>query len=61
MTYYDLNYLDINEKTRIIISLHQEDERIQGVVTKRPYLDVGFKKLIIFSSYIFQLKALLFY
>lgn len=39
----NINYfkVDIHEKTRVIISLHQEDERIQGVVNRRPYLDIG--------------------
>ena len=36
--YYNI---DLNEKTQIIIGLHQEDERIEGVFLRRPYLDIG--------------------
>ena len=33
--------LDINEPTRIIVGIHQEDEWIQAVNARRPYLDIG--------------------
>lgn len=33
--------LDINEPTRIIVGIHQEDEWIQAVNAWRPYLDIG--------------------
>ena len=33
--------IEIEERTQIIIGLHQEDERIEGVILKRPYLDIG--------------------
>lgn len=33
--------LDVSEPTRIFIGVHQEDERIHGVLNRRPYLDVG--------------------
>jgi calpain-15 len=33
--------LEVQEKTRVIIGVHQEDERIKGVSEKRPYLDIG--------------------
>ena len=33
--------LDVNEPTRIIIAIHQRDERIQCMMSRRPYLDVG--------------------
>ena len=33
--------VDINEPTRVIIGIHQEDERIQAVNAWRPYLDIG--------------------
>ena len=36
--YYSMEIMD---KTKIVISLHQEDERISGVVVNRPYLDVS--------------------
>ena len=29
------------EHTRLFIAVHQEDERINGVLLRRPYLDVG--------------------
>jgi hypothetical protein len=28
-------------KSHIIIGLHQEDERTEGVLPKRPYIDFG--------------------
>ncbi len=31
----------MTEATRVIIGLHQEDERIAGVLNRRPYLDIG--------------------
>ena len=33
--------LDINEPTRVYIGLHQEDERIENVLARRKYLDIG--------------------
>lgn len=33
--------MELQEKTKVIIGIHQEDERIQGVMSRRPYLDVG--------------------
>ena len=33
--------MDIEERTKLIISLHQEDERCLGVSTLRPYLDIS--------------------
>ena len=36
--YYNI---EISEPTQIVISLHQEDERIEGVLSVKPYLDVG--------------------
>lgn len=36
--YYEL---EIESAQKLFIGLHQEDERIQGVVQRRPFLDVG--------------------
>ena len=33
--------LDINEPTRVFIGIHQEDERIENVIARRPYIDIG--------------------
>jgi len=33
--------LDINEPTRIYIGLHREDERIENLIARRSYLDIG--------------------
>jgi hypothetical protein len=33
--------LDVPKKTHLVITLNQEDERIEGVLPKRPYLDIG--------------------
>ena len=33
--------LELTEPTRIFIAVHQEDERINGVLQRRPYLDIG--------------------
>lgn len=33
--------LDVAQKCRVIIGLHQEDERSKGVSELRPYLDIG--------------------
>ena len=33
--------LEIVEKTKVILSLHQEDERVAGVAVSRPYLDIS--------------------
>ena len=32
---------DITTPTKIFLSIHQEDERIKGVLARRPYLDIG--------------------
>jgi len=36
--YYNV---EITEKTQLVIAVHQEDERIDGTLARRPYLDVG--------------------
>lgn len=33
--------IDVNEPTRVFIGVHQEDERIHNVSSRRPYLDIG--------------------
>lgn len=33
--------MEINDRTKVVISLHQEDERVSGVVLNRPYLDIS--------------------
>lgn len=33
--------LDVNEPTRVFLGIHQEDERIENVALRRPYLDIG--------------------
>ena len=33
--------IEIPEKTRVVVSLHQEDERVAGVALNRPYLDIS--------------------
>ena len=33
--------VDIIDKTKVVLSLHQEDERVAGVALTRPYLDVS--------------------
>jgi calpain-15 len=33
--------LDVNEPTRVFIGIHQEDERIENVSSRRSYLDIG--------------------
>ena len=33
--------VDITERTQLVVTLHQEDERIDGVLSRRPYLDIG--------------------
>lgn len=33
--------IEIEERTQVIIGLHQEDERIEGTILRRPYLDIG--------------------
>lgn len=33
--------LDIPKKTHLLITLSQEDERIEGVLPRRPYIDMG--------------------
>ncbi len=36
--YYNV---EITERTQLVIALHQEDERIEGCLSRRPYLDIG--------------------
>lgn len=36
--YYSMEIMD---KTKVVISLHQEDERVAGVALNRPYLDIS--------------------
>ena len=36
--YYEL---DLDYEQEVFIGLHQEDERISGVVERRPFIDVG--------------------
>ena len=33
--------IDVPRKSHIIITLNQEDERIEGVLPRRPYLDIS--------------------
>lgn len=33
--------MELTETTRIVIGIHQEDERVAGVIARRPYLDIG--------------------
>ncbi len=33
--------IDLHETTKIFIGLHQEDERVKGVIHRRPYMDVS--------------------
>lgn len=33
--------IELQEKTKIIVSIHQEDVRIMGVAARRPYINVG--------------------
>ena len=33
--------VEVAEKTQMTITVHQEDERIEGVLSRRPYLDIG--------------------
>ena len=33
--------IEIFQNTKIFIGLHQEDERMLGVLARRPYLDIG--------------------
>jgi hypothetical protein len=33
--------LEVPSKTHIVIGLHQEDERIEGTLPRRPYIDFG--------------------
>jgi len=37
--------IDIPEKTKIIIGVHQEDVRIAGVASRRPFIDIGINLL----------------
>lgn len=34
-------FLEVPEKTRLFVGVHQEDKRIFGAKAKRPYLDLG--------------------
>ena len=36
--YYEL---DVHKEQEIFVGLHQEDERIQGVLDRRPFIDMG--------------------
>jgi len=36
--YYNI---EIGKRTQLVIALHQEDERIEGVYATKPYIDVG--------------------
>lgn len=38
-SYYSFDVMD--QKNKVFITIHQEDERIKGVDLRRPYLDVG--------------------
>ena len=33
--------LEVETKTRIFVGLHQEDERKIGILTRRPYIEIG--------------------
>jgi len=33
--------IDLHEPTHLFVGVHQEDERIAGVLSRRPYLDIG--------------------
>ena len=33
--------LDVPKRSHVFITLHQEDERIEGVLPRRPYIDAG--------------------
>ena len=33
--------VDLIQKTKVLIGLHQEDERKFGILTRRPYIDIG--------------------
>lgn len=33
--------IDVPTKSHVLVTLHQEDERIEGVLPRRPYMDVG--------------------
>ncbi len=33
--------VEITERTQLIVTVHQEDERADGVLLRRPYMDVG--------------------
>lgn len=36
--YYDLF---VDQKQRILLGLHQEDERIQDIIKRKPYMAIG--------------------
>ena len=31
----------VDQKQRVLIGIHQEDERIQGIVQRKPYIAIG--------------------
>lgn len=33
--------IDVPKKTHVIIALHQEDIRIEGILPRKPYIDFG--------------------
>lgn len=33
--------LEVPTKTHLVVGLHQEDERIEGTLPRRPYIDFG--------------------
>ncbi len=33
--------LSVSQKQRVIIGIHQEDERIQDVISRKPYMAIG--------------------
>jgi hypothetical protein len=33
--------LEIDQTTRIVVGIHQEDERKLGILARKPYIDVG--------------------
>lgn len=41
MSKWYYSFTVIKEHSRLFIAVHQEDERINGVLLRRPYLDVG--------------------
>ncbi len=33
--------IDVPKKTHVIIAMHQEDIRIEGILPRKPYIDFG--------------------